>query len=95
LALLRHAQCLLGLQPLGIGAQIGIEQGLFLPRLALDFARHLEQIDKHRDLGTEHHRLDRLEHIIDRAHRIAAHQMLGFLVNRRQEDDRDALGLFA
>ncbi len=54
-----------------------------------------EQVDEHRDLGAKHDRIDRLEHIVDRAHRIAAHQMLGFLVDRRQEDDRDALGLLA
>ena len=47
------------------------------------------------DLGAQHDRLDRLEHIIDRAHRIAAHQMLRFLVDRGEEDDRDALGLLA
>jgi hypothetical protein len=62
-------------------------------RLALDLAGHREQVDEHADLGAQHDRLDRLEDIVDRAHRIAADQMLVLLVDRRQEDDRDALGL--
>ena len=75
--------------------KVGIEQGLLLPRLALDLLRLREQVDEHRDLRAQHDRVDRLEHIVDRAHRIAAQQMLGFLVDRRQEDDRNALGLLA
>ena len=66
-----------------------------MPRLALDLLGLGEQIDEHGDLGPQHDRVDRLEHIVDRAHRVAAQQMLGFLVHRRQEDDRDALGLVA
>ena len=89
------AQFLLDAQPLGIGAQIGVEQRLLVLGLALDLLRHREQVDENRDLGAQHDRVDRFEHIIDRAHRIAAHQMLGFLVHRREEDDRDALGLLA
>ena len=95
LALLGEAQLLLDPQPLGIGAQIGVEQLLLLGRLALDLLGHQEQVDEHRDLGAQHDRLDRLEHVIDRAHRIAAHQMLFLLVDRGEEDDRDALGLLA
>ena len=95
LALLGAAKLLLRAQPLGIGAQVGVEQSLLVPRLALDLLRFLEQLDEHRDLGLQDDRIDRLEHIIDRAHRIAAQQMLGFLIDRRQEDDRDALGLVA
>jgi hypothetical protein len=95
LALLGEPQFLLDPEPLGIGAEIGVEQGLLLPRLALDLAAHREQVDEHRHLRAQHDRLDRLEHIVDRAHRIAADEMLGLLVDRRQEDDRDALGLLA
>ena len=95
LALLGEAKLLLDPQPLGIGAQVGVEQFLLLRRLALDLLGHQEQVDEHRDLGAQHDRLDRLEHVIDRAHRIAAHQMLFLLVDRGEEDDRDALGLLA
>ena len=95
LALLGPAQLLLGPQALGVGAQIGVEQGLLVPRLALDLLGFVEQVDEHRDLGPQDDRIDRLEHIIDGAHRIAAKQMLGLLVDRRQEDDRNALGLVA
>ena len=95
LALLGAAQLLLGPETLGVRPQICIEQRLLLPRLALDLLGLGEQIDEHRDLGAQNDRVDRLEDIIDRAHRIAAQQMLGFLVHRRQEDDRDALGLLA
>ena len=90
----RRSACSIS-QPLGIGAQIGVEQLLLLRGLALDLAGHREQVDEHRHLGAQHDRLDRLEHIVDRAHRIAAHQMLLLLVDRGEEDDRDALGLLA
>ena len=82
-------------KPLRVRLDGGVEQRLFLPRLALDLLRLLEQVDEHRDLRAQNDRLDRLEDIVDGAHRIAAHQMLGFLVHRRQEDDRNALGLLA
>ena len=42
------AQLLLDPQPLGIGAQIGVEQCLLLLGLALDLAGHREQVDEDR-----------------------------------------------
>jgi hypothetical protein len=95
LALLGEAKLPLDAQPLGIGAQVRVEQRLFLPGLALDLLGHGEQVDEHRHLGLEHDRIDRLEHIVHRAHRIAAQQMLALLVHRGEEDDRHALGLLA
>ena len=83
------------MKPLGVGAQIGVEQGLLMPRLALDLLGLFEQVDEHRDLGAKNDGIDRFEHIIDRTHRISAEEMLGLLVDRRQEDDGNALGLLA
>ena len=89
LALLGEAQLLLDAQALGIGLEVGVEQLLLLLGLALDLLRHLEQVDEHRDLGAQHDRLDRLEHIVDRAHRIAADQMLLSLLTA----DRKTIGM--
>ena len=93
LSLLGAAQLLLGVKPLGIGAKVRVEQRLLVPCLALDLLRLFKEIHEHRDLRPQDDRVDRLEHIVDRAHRITPEQMLGFLVDRRQEDDRNALGL--
>src|SRR3546814_1483713 len=76
-------------------SDLGVEQLLLRLGLAPYLARHREEVDEHRDLGLEDHGLDWLEHIVDRAHRIAADQMLGFLVDGREEDDWDALRLLA
>ncbi|SRR5260221_10729959 len=95
LALLGPAQLLLHAKPLGIGAEVGVEQGLLVARLALNLLGFLEKLDEHGDLRAQDDRVDRLEHIIYRAHRIAAQLVLRLLVHRRQEDDRNALGLVA
>ena len=83
------------MEQLSIGAEVGVEQRLLVAGLAFDLARFFEQFDENRHFRTQDDRVDRLEHIIDGAHRIAPQLMLGFLVHRRQEDDRDALGLIA
>ena len=95
LAQLRLLQFALVNQPFVFRAQRGLAQFLFGLRLAGDLLAQLVQVDEYRDLGLQHHRIDRLEDIIDRAHRVAAHQVLGFLVDRRQENDRDARSLRA
>jgi hypothetical protein len=59
-------------------------------RAAGDLLAQQVKVDEHRDFDLQHDRIDRLEHVVDRAHRVAAHQVLGLLVDRRQEDDRDA-----
>ena len=82
-------------QPLDLGAEIGFAQLLLGAALGLDLPAHDVQVDEHATFDLQHDRIDRLEHIIDRAHRVAAHQVLGLLVDRRQEDDRDARGLRA
>jgi hypothetical protein len=79
LPLLGETKLLFGAKALGIGAKVRVEQLLLGLGLALDLLGHGEQVDEHRHLGLQHDRLDRLEHVIDRAHRIAAEQVLGFL----------------
>ena len=95
LALLGAAQGLLGQQHFLMDARILVAQPPLLHHLALDLAGLVVKVDEHRDLRAQDQRLDRLEHVIDRAHRIAAAQMRVLLVDRRQEDDRDALRLLA
>jgi hypothetical protein len=85
----------LDLEPLQLGAEIGFAKLLLGAALRLDLAPHVVEIDEYADLRLQDERIDRLEHIVDRAHRVAAHQMLGFLVHRRKEDDRDSRSLLA
>ena len=89
LALLDLPQLALGLELLLPDAQV-----LFLQRaLELRLAPHLlvleVQLDEHRDLRAQDHRVDRLEDVVDRAHRIGARDVLVVLVDRADEDDRD------
>src|SRR5439155_2200442 len=76
LPLLGPAKLLLGAQALGVGAQVGVEQGLLLPGLALDLLGLGEQVDEDGDLRSQDERVDWFEYIIDGAHRIATQQML-------------------
>jgi hypothetical protein len=62
-----------------------------LVRLALDLARHQEEIDEDLDLAAQHRGHDRRQHVVHRAERIR----LGgvhLLHVRRQEDDRRVAG---
>jgi len=47
------------------------------------------QIDEHRDLRPQDHRVDRLEHVIDRAHRVGTRDVFVVLVDGADEDDRN------
>ena len=67
---------------------IGVEQLLLLSPCARSRG-HVVQVDEHRDLGWQDHRVDRLEHIVDRAHRIAADQVLSSLLTA----DRKTIGI--
>ena len=90
LALLGAAQCLLGLQLLAAHAQVLDEQATLLLGLPADLLRLAVEVHEHVDLGPENERLDRLEHVIDRAGRVAAEDVQVVLVEGRQEEDRDA-----
>ena len=72
-----------------------VEQLLLGQRLFLDLPAHVVEVDEDADLGLEDQRVDRFEDIIDRAHLITLDEMLGLLVHRGQEDNRDAGGLLA
>ena len=74
--------------------QLAFERALFRCR-PLDFLRLRKQVDEYRHLRPQDDRIDRFEDVVDRAHCIAAQQVFGLLVDRRQKDDRDALGLVA
>jgi hypothetical protein len=49
------------------------------------------KLEQHRDLRPQHVRVDRLQHVVHRAGRVAARDLLGVRVSRRQEDDRGVL----
>ena len=51
----------------------------------------LLQLEQHRDLRAQHVRVDRLQHVVDGARRVAARDLLGVRVAGRQEDDRGVL----
>jgi hypothetical protein len=51
----------------------------------------LLELEQHRHLGAEHVRVDRLEHVVDRARGVAARDVLGVSVACGQEDDRGVL----
>jgi hypothetical protein len=53
------------------------------------------QLDEGRDLRAQHVGVVRLEDVVDRAHRVAAEDLLALLVDGGQEDDRDARGALA
>ena len=55
--------------------------------------RLLVQVDEDRHLRPQHLGVERLEHVVDGADRVAAEDLLLLLVDRGQEDDRDVLGL--
>ena len=77
-------------ETLGVRSELLLAQLLLRAGLSGDLLTQQEQVYEDRDFGLEHDRIDRLEHVIDRAHRVATHQVLGFLVHRGQEDDRNA-----
>ena len=62
-------------------------------RRLLRLAPHLlvlqVQVDEHRNLRAQDHGIDRLEDVVDGAHRIGARDVLVVLVDRADEDDRD------
>ena len=93
LPLFRLPQTRFRFQPLGIRTKGGVEERLLLTRLSFYLVCLCEQFDEHGDLGAQNDRVDRLEDIIDGAHRIAADQMLVLLVHGGQKNDRDMLGL--
>ena len=51
----------------------------------------LLQLEQHRDLRAQHVRVDRLQHVVHGAGRVAARDLLGVRVPRGQEDDRGVL----
>ena len=53
------------------------------------------QVDERCDLRAEDLRLERLEQVIDRAHRVALEDVRFLLADRGEEDDRDVLRTFA
>jgi len=75
--------------PIGAFANAAAEALLRLSQLH----RLLVQVDEHRDLRAQHLGVERLEHVVDRADGVALEDLLLLLVDRRQEDDRDVLGL--
>src|SRR5438128_1373643 len=64
---------------LGTTQQLGLSLQLTL----LD-----EKIDEHRDLRSKHVRIERLEHVVNGAHRVALEYVRLLLVDGAQEDDR-------
>ena len=71
-------------------AQVLFLQHALQLRLAPHFLVLEVQIDQHRDLRAQDHGVDRLEDVIDRAHRVGARDVLVVLVDGADEDDRDA-----
>src|SRR4051812_1264021 len=65
----------------GFRWRVAIEQRALLFGLAFDLFRLLKKIDEDRHFRAQDNRVDGLEHIIHRAHRIAAQQMLRFLIH--------------
>ena len=53
------------------------------------------QVDEHLHLGAQDRRLERLEHVVDRANRIPLKDVLVVLADRGEEDDRDVLRALA
>ncbi len=51
----------------------------------------LVQVHEDGDLRAQHVRVERLEQVVDRAHRVAAEHVVALLVDRGQEDDRQVL----
>ncbi len=88
LAFLDLAQRHLGFDLLGAHPQILGQQDALQSRPLADRRRLLEQIDEHRDLGPENHRIDRLEHEIDGAQRVTARDLFAVTVMGGDEDDR-------
>jgi hypothetical protein len=78
-----------GLADRGIG-----ERGTEALLARLERGRLSVQVDEHGDLGAEDHRVVRLEDVVDGAGSVAAEDMVSFLADGRDEDDRDAPGAF-
>jgi hypothetical protein len=95
LALLAPAQGLLGDELFRADPEILLQEPLLLLGLAAHLERLAEQFDEHADLGAQDLRLDGLEHIVDRAHRVAAQHVRVVLVHRGEEDDGHVAGALA
>ncbi len=77
-----------------------ITQVLFLQealerRLALDFHAHAIQVHQHRDLGTQDDWIDRLEHVVDRTHRVSSRDVLVVAIDGADENDGNVSRAFA
>ena len=95
LPLFGTAQLAYGLQLLGLRLQGFLKQLLFTDSLLLDLLGLFVKLDEHRNLRAQHHRVERLEYVVDSAGIVAAQHMRVFLVYGGQEDDRRALRLLA
>jgi hypothetical protein len=69
-------------------AQRGLVAGLVM---AGEFGGLAEQVDEDRHLGAQHHRVERLGHVVDRAERIGLLDREVGAVGGGQEDDRQLL----
>ncbi len=94
LPFLRLTQRLFRVQSFSLDAKVVVQQLMSKLGVFPDLPRHLEQLHKDGDFRTQHERFERLDDVIDSAHRIAMEHMIRLAIDRRQEYDRDSLRSF-